>query len=586
MQSEANDKPFFEITILGRDNDYLRLTFLEYIAEELDEIGINTRIDVVDSDTLWERWGDGDEVTPVYEEGGSDAYQVGWYCDWPLYECVPSLLGWWDLNFQNADMTSIYYEYYSTYNQSRQTELIGDLQQVFYDDLPIIPLIYHTSLAAWKKGVSFSEETINGMAFGHADGVSFTSSWSDLEIEGVSEIIISLGYYLRKTVFEAISWTGSYPSNLIWQGLYERDRYNNFEWTPLLAETMPEWNENYTVATVKLKENVTFADGVNFTAHDVLATYRFHLTPLISPGHDMMVGKFSSNDSIIALDDYTVQFSFNYPYRLPTAMQFLSFGIVPTHTYGNNTHPKVSNFNYNQALFDDLANGTCDLCFGTGPYLYTNFTPSIPVSAELNASNNYWKGEVKTSKLEFIQNIGNVTKEIGRLISEDIHIVFIPGHHYIWGDEWFVNKTIFTNNNEIITQDIPMDFDKNMVQFLGVNHIHPHLKNKLVREAISYAIPREKIIDEVLLGWAEPAATLISPITFGFNPNLQFHEYDIEKAKLLMNEAGYKIITSDPNGLTDGISPTYDDNNPLPIYFGSLLVLIVLGIVIKKKRNL
>ncbi|MEW6188149.1 MAG: ABC transporter substrate-binding protein [Thermodesulfobacteriota bacterium] len=63
-----------------------------------------------------------------------------------------------------------------------------------------------------------------------------------------------------------------------------------------------------------------------------------------------------------------------------------------------------------------------------------------------------------------------------------------------------------------------------------------------VREAASLAIDRKAICDKVLFGGAEPWGEVISPYSYGFDPNIKPDPYDPEKAKKLLAEAGY------PNG--------------------------------------
>ena len=63
--------------------------------------------------------------------------------------------------------------------------------------------------------------------------------------------------------------------------------------------------------------------------------------------------------------------------------------------------------------------------------------------------------------------------------------------------------------------------------------------DKRVREAISYAINRDEIVDGALNGFGEAVEMPIVPSVFGYDPEFKGHEYDLEKAKQLMAEAGY-----------------------------------------------
>lgn len=84
---------------------------------------------------------------------------------------------------------------------------------------------------------------------------------------------------------------------------------------------------------------------------------------------------------------------------------------------------------------------------------------------------------------------------------------------------------------------------------------HPEdspLKDRRVRQAVSYAIDRKGIADAIAHGAMEPWGSFLAPYHPGFDPNRKPDPYDPEKAKKLMAEAGYTkgfdtILTSHPN---------------------------------------
>ncbi|MEN6478385.1 MAG: peptide ABC transporter substrate-binding protein [Anaerolineales bacterium] len=81
--------------------------------------------------------------------------------------------------------------------------------------------------------------------------------------------------------------------------------------------------------------------------------------------------------------------------------------------------------------------------------------------------------------------------------------------------------------------------------YYGFNNTKPPFDNKLVRQAFSYAIDRQKLIDTVLKGEQKPAKTFACPGIFGSpaeDPSFPGITFDPEKAKALLAEAGY------PNG--------------------------------------
>jgi peptide/nickel transport system substrate-binding protein len=77
--------------------------------------------------------------------------------------------------------------------------------------------------------------------------------------------------------------------------------------------------------------------------------------------------------------------------------------------------------------------------------------------------------------------------------------------------------------------------------FATMNVTKPPLNNKLVRQALNYAVDKDAIVQHVLFGFGQPTGQAL-PIMFGYDPSIQPYPYDPAKAKALLAQAGY------PNG--------------------------------------
>jgi peptide/nickel transport system substrate-binding protein len=65
------------------------------------------------------------------------------------------------------------------------------------------------------------------------------------------------------------------------------------------------------------------------------------------------------------------------------------------------------------------------------------------------------------------------------------------------------------------------------------------LSDVRVRQAMYHAIDIEYIIENILNGFGEPASQFVSPLIFGYNPEIERLDFDVDEAKKLMVEAGY-----------------------------------------------
>src|SRR5262249_11238719 len=84
----------------------------------------------------------------------------------------------------------------------------------------------------------------------------------------------------------------------------------------------------------------------------------------------------------------------------------------------------------------------------------------------------------------------------------------------------------------------------NNYAYLGVNTKDSLLKNIKVRQAIALCINRKEIIDHLYHGAATEATGLLSPHNWGYEKNVAVFEYDAERAKRLLDDAGFP----DPDG--------------------------------------
>jgi peptide/nickel transport system substrate-binding protein len=101
------------------------------------------------------------------------------------------------------------------------------------------------------------------------------------------------------------------------------------------------------------------------------------------------------------------------------------------------------------------------------------------------------------------------------------------------------------------------------VWYLIFNMQNEHFKNKLVRQAVNYAIDRVGMAKHLLKDSAEPAIYgLLPPVNTAFDPNIRAYEYNPQKARALLKEAGY------PNGFKTVLHISVDGSGqmiPVPM---------------------
>jgi peptide/nickel transport system substrate-binding protein len=274
---------------------------------------------------------------------------------------------------------------------------------------------------------------------------------------------------------------------------------DNMKVAPGLASS---WDtEDYRTYVVHLRQGVHFHDGHELTSKDVVYTFTSILDPNMASPYR---GAYRDLASISALDPYTVQFVVTQP--TGAFLVNLVMKIVP----------------------DGAGRELRDHPVGTGPYQFVNY--EVDDHLEVKAFPGYFEGRPS--------NAGIVLK----IVPDDI----------MRGLELRKRTTDLVVNDLVpdivyqlkkdgleITEGPGLDY-----QYLAFNFNDPVLKDLRVRKAIGYAIDRQSIVDYLRRGLAVPAIGIIPPTNWAFEPNVFTFTYDPEKAKALLDEAGYR----DPDG--------------------------------------
>jgi peptide/nickel transport system substrate-binding protein len=144
----------------------------------------------------------------------------------------------------------------------------------------------------------------------------------------------------------------------------------------------------------------------------------------------------------------------------------------------------------------------------------------------MEANPDYWGGEPTIKKITYYPLPEEATRLAG-LRRGDLDIVFtVP-----------VDQFEVLQADENVRIERVLSCDTHVLSIGGAGR--PPFDNHKVRQAIDYAVDREKLINGVLDGFAQMPRSVISPMVFGFDPNLPPHPRDLDKAKQLMAEAGH-----------------------------------------------
>lgn len=269
---------------------------------------------------------------------------------------------------------------------------------------------------------------------------------------------------------------------------------------PALA-TEWSYDETNTVLTVKLREGVKFHDGSDFTAEDAAASCEAY-----SSAENVSGSWWADELSCEVIDDYTFTITPKSGQPLGSLVNMLC------------STPIMS--------ADDIADpeNTLDKGYnGTGPFKMTKFEND---TAYYEANEDYWGGAPSIKYVQY-KYVADSTTRLSALQSGEADIIERA-------DSDSVSVLEDDANTEVVT-------------FLTTEckHLIPKFKQepmneKLVRQAIAYAIDYDRIVNDIFGGYAEKADSFISSTIWGYKAVEGVGEYDPEKAAELLKEAGYE----------------------------------------------
>ena len=302
--------------------------------------------------------------------------------------------------------------------------------------------------------------------------------------------------------------------------------------TDMAAQIVPalatEWapTDDPNVWEFKLREGVTFHDGAEFNADDVL----FSIERAKLPDSDMKELLVSITE-VRKVDDYTVQFVTDGPNPILPA-NLTNLFIMDEGWSVTNGVEKPQDFEGGEETFA-VRNAN-----GTGPYVLQTREPDARTVLTLNE--NYWGiGEFPLEVTEIIYTpIQNAATRVAALLSGEVDFIQdvpvqdierVASADGLTVGTTAQNRTIFFGLN-VGDADLTKDDVEGTNPFADLR----------VRQAMNIAINREAIQQVVMRGQSAPTGVIMPPFVNGWTEDLDaYPAYDIEAAKALMEEAGY-----------------------------------------------
>jgi peptide/nickel transport system substrate-binding protein len=298
----------------------------------------------------------------------------------------------------------------------------------------------------------------------------------------------------------------------VFDNLLYRDP-KTYEYKPLLAKSF-NWVDDTTMA-IELRQGVKFHNGADMTADDVVYTLNF----AADPENKVLTQRYSNwIKEVVKEGPYKVKILLKEPF--PAALEFLS-GANPI--YPKDYYAKVGPKGFGLAPI------------GTGPYKVTELEPGKKVVMVKN--DNYFKdspkGQPSIGKIVW-RTLPEMNTQVAELMTGSLDWIWLVAPDQAEQLAKMPNLTVIAAETMRIGFVMLDAADRT-----GEQGMDNPTKKLAVRRAINHAINKEAISKSLVGGNSRTVDSACFPTQFGCTDDVMKYEYDPEKAKKLLAEAGY-----------------------------------------------
>ena len=341
----------------------------------------------------------------------------------------------------------------------------------------------------------------------------------------------------------------------------------SLDYVPDLLTELPTSSDDNKTFYFELRDDIKWDNGEQLTGEDVAFSTKIMLCHLTNNSQIRPI--YNSVIKSVTLDPKNpLKFSMDAQDINWTAKTILG-GIYiqqksywdPNGLFDNITFDQILNRSFKET--DELSNWFNDFNHadngykpenlkGLGPYKVSEWEPSQYVT--LSRKDNWWG-----SKDSSLNNQAYPEKIIFKIIKEDA-----SSYLALKNQEIDVTTNIGTvklmklREREYFNNNYDSDFlDRYGISYIGLNmkpdgiKHKPFFVDKKVRRAVAHMIPIDEIIEVMMHGKASRQASNVSPLKKTYNDTLELLPLDIEKAKQLLDEAGW--VDTDGDNIRDKV---------------------------------
>lgn len=328
---------------------------------------------------------------------------------------------------------------------------------------------------------------------------------------------------------------------------------------PDLAESWQIADGGRTI-TFHLRHNVSWSDGVRFSARDVLFTMRVIYNPRVP---NSMISSLTVDGkplTVAAPDDYTLVMRLPRPFA--PLLYAIGVPIIPEHVLAKALG--AGQFNRTWGIDTPPAELIC-----LGPYRMERYVPGQLLTFKRNPT--YWMRDERGGQLprlrRQVQMIVTDRNAMYLRFMSGLLDVYRPRAEEVWElQQKQAELHIKLQATGIDTGSRFFAFNRNPRHYIHHGIVDPRYKwfsDINFMRALAHALDKRGIINLCYRGLAVPAVADISPADKIFhNPNLKDYEYDLKLAARILDEAGYRLLRPGVRGDPEGHPIVFELTTP------------------------
>ncbi|MCL4424942.1 MAG: ABC transporter substrate-binding protein [Firmicutes bacterium] len=495
-----------ELYVTTADYDPVRYEFGMMVADQWRKLGLDVKV----TPLAWPR------LSQLgIKEKNYDAFTLNWagladridpdhFVFLTLHSSQAGVGQYNIAGYNNPEYDKIAEESRRATDPEKRRELVFKAQEIFARDLPYAPIAHRNQLMAYNKRDFDNVTTMMG------EGLNAFWNFLSITPKGNKKVAV-WGYPSDVTNLNVLTSTNAHDhqtARLIYDKLVQIDPEGKA--IPWAAESIQQPDPKTVV--VKLRKGMTFQDGKPVTSEDVRYTYQL-INEVKSP---YFMGRITQLGKVEAPDPQTVVFTLKEPSASFVANTLAQVYILPKHVWS-------------KILADKGAKGVLEYQnekpIGSGPFKLEYWRRDQEM--KLTRFDKYYQ----PAKVEGILKIPYANVQ-GMTTALEAGECDIGG----WSLEPGQAKKL-SGLSHLAVLDIPDH---------GFYHINYNMRrlpfdDLAVRKALTLAIPKKAIIDQLLEGHGVIAYSFIAPINkFWHNPKVEKTDYDLEKARQVLKTAGYE----------------------------------------------